>query len=264
MERIEELCCLYLSHLRAINLIHQQSHWIVKGANSYGQHLLFERIYKSSVDDADLAAEKLVGVFGEDSIDFQAQTQLISKLLEKSATETPNEASLQAEKRFLAFSQKFSDALEAEGKMTLGVGDMLQSIASKREEACYLLQQSFPEQKDDLMNSKMAARKTFLNRVAQSTDIMEQEKKALSQLKMQISSVLATLAKGHANFQVQMRRETPSMNGGGAKYSLSVAISENSPEAAARDALEKALPSIVARVPYFAGKVGQARVILLS
>jgi DNA-binding ferritin-like protein len=264
MERIEELCCLYICHLQSIGLIHRAAHWAYRGREFYGAHLMLDRIYESAFKDADLAAEKFVGLFGTDCIDLQSQAQVLSRLLEKATEDNLIERSLSAEKRFLAYSEKLYGVLEDAGKMTLGLDDMVMAIASKREEACYLLQQSLPEQKDDNMSSKMAARKTFLKRIAQTADPMEQEKHALAQLKMQISSVLATLSKGHTNFQVQMRRETGGVNAGTTKYNLSVVLPDNTPEASARDALEKALPQIVSRVPFFAGKVNQARVVLLQ
>lgn len=262
MERLEELYCLYISHLQSIGIIHRAAHWAYKGKTFYGAHLLFDRLYEAAFKDADLAAEKAVGLFGTDCVDLQLQAQTLCKLLEKATEENLIERSLAAEKRFLGYSKRFYEVLKSAGKMTLGLDDMIMSIASKREEAVYLLQQSLPEEKDTQMNSKMAARMSFLKRIAQYIDPMDEERAALSQLKIQISSVLATLAKGHANFRITMSREAPVHQNDMPKYNFGVILAANSPEAAAKDALEKALPAIVARVPFLAGKLGQYKVMV--
>jgi len=163
MERCCKIAGLYLATLKAIYLVHQHSHWTTKGANFYGNHLLFQRLYEAAQDSADSAAEKFLGLFGEDGVDFQLQNELLHKVLtkfEKFSGELPSknamskignlydanfypvEMSLTAEKEFLKLSKEAYDAFEDEGVMTLGLDDMIMSIASKSEEAVYLLQQS--------------------------------------------------------------------------------------------------------------------------
>jgi len=141
MERIEELCCYYIALIRTVYLVHQNHHWITSGENFYGNHLLFERIYKSAAEDADLAAEKMIGLFGTEVMDLHMQAQMIGKTLEDFSTGNPVGTSLEAEKKFLDFSEKFYHVLDREDKLTLGLDDMLMAIASNREGAVYLLQQ---------------------------------------------------------------------------------------------------------------------------
>lgn len=160
MNRVEELTNLYVAYLRAIYLTHQNSHWVSKGKEFYGNHLMFERIYKSSSEDADAAAEKMIGVFGDDALDPKLQSQFISKLLEKVSGEDPVETSLNVEKQFLEFSTKFYNTIKSEGKMTQGLDDMILTIANNREGACYLLGQAGKSS-----GSKFATRKNFLNRI---------------------------------------------------------------------------------------------------
>lgn len=168
MERVEELCCYYVALLRSIYLIHQNSHWITSGQSFYGDHLLFERIYKSAAEDADLAAEKFIGLFGSEVIDLHMQAQLIGETLKEFSNDSPHRCSLNVEKKFLTFSEKFYRILKDEGdKMSLGLDDMLMQIASNREGAVYLLKQTNNETGDD-MNSRMAARKAVLQKMAQT------------------------------------------------------------------------------------------------
>ena len=46
MERIERLANLYTATLRAIYHVETFCHWTTKGLGFYGNHLLFERLYK--------------------------------------------------------------------------------------------------------------------------------------------------------------------------------------------------------------------------
>jgi len=166
MRTIEELANMYVAYLRAIYLTHQNSHWITKGQAFYGDHLLFERIYKSSSENADSAAERMIGLFGSDALDPQLQLQFIHKILEKSSGDDPLDTSMKIEKQFLQFSQSFYDTMKKEGKLSLGLDDLIMSIASNREESVYLLGQTSKQS-----GSKFAARKMLLNRLAtQSVD----------------------------------------------------------------------------------------------
>lgn len=146
MEKVWKIANLYVATLRAIYMIHQYNHWTCKGTSFYEHHLLFERLYKSAQEDADKAAEKFIGVFGGAGVDFAIQTDLISQILKRyeDFDGQPLKMSLLIEKEFLKFTEEAYDVYEAEGRdvLTPGVDDMIMSIASNREEACYLLQQA--------------------------------------------------------------------------------------------------------------------------
>lgn len=149
MEKVFNIANMYVATLRVIYLIHQHCHWLAKGPNSYGDHLLFERLYKSAQTDADKAAEKFIGLFGEEGVDFDAQNNCINKLLQKYGEyhgQRSAEMALAIEKDFLAFSKQALDIFKSEGKKTDGLDDMIMSIASNREESCYLLQQTLSSQ----------------------------------------------------------------------------------------------------------------------
>jgi DNA-binding ferritin-like protein len=147
MAQIHKLANLYVATLRALYLVEQNCHWKTQGLGFYGDHLLFERLYKSSADNADLAAEKMIGVLGDEGLNVQLQTECLHKLLTKySAGDNCLEVALRMEKDFLTFSQQAYDAFEEADEMTLGLDDMLMEIASKHEEHCYLLQQSLKQE----------------------------------------------------------------------------------------------------------------------
>lgn len=142
MEKSQKIANLYVATLRAIYLIHQHSHWLVRGVGFYGHHLLFERLYQSAQKDADLAAEKFLGLFQEDFIDYQLQSELINKILNKYTNLSIFERSLKVEQDFLNFAEEAYQFFENNKIKTLGLDDMLAEISSHREEACYLLKQS--------------------------------------------------------------------------------------------------------------------------
>lgn len=143
MEKVIKMANLYVATLRAIYLVEQQAHWTCRGDIFYSDHLLLERLYKDLVDEADQAAEKMIGLFGKDGVDYKEQCALISKIVEKYAdlSEKPIELALAIEKDFVKLSDTLFNEFEKEGKLSLGLDDMIMAISSKHEEHLYLLQQ---------------------------------------------------------------------------------------------------------------------------
>ena len=144
MDKCCKTAALYLSILKAMSLIYQHCHWTTKGENFYGDHLLFERLYNSAAKDVDTAAEKIMGLFGDDCLNYDMQTELLNKVLlkYKNLEGSPIDMCLAIEKDFIKFSKFAYDCFEKEDRLTLGLDDLLTSISDKREEAVYLLQQS--------------------------------------------------------------------------------------------------------------------------
>lgn len=163
MDRIEELCCYYIASLRSIALIHQNNHWLVKGHNSYANHLLFERIYASAQEDSDLMAEKMVGVFNADCLDIALQAKIISKQLSKYTGEDFLLNSLEAETDFIAFSKHFYETLKEQEELTLGLDDAIMAVSSSREEAVYLLKQATANFEQSI--SSVVARTNLLKKI---------------------------------------------------------------------------------------------------
>jgi len=142
-----KIAALYIATLKAMALIHQHSHWITKGDDFYGNHLLFERLYDSTLENLDLAAEKFIGLMGDDCLDYDTQTSLLNKVLSKykNLEGSPLEMSLTVEKEFLKFSQSAYEAFKKADDMTLGLDDFFMAVASQREESVYLLQQALKD-----------------------------------------------------------------------------------------------------------------------
>lgn len=162
MERVEELCCYYISFLRGIALVHQNNHWLTKGKNFYGNHLMFEKFYASAQEDVDVMAEKFVGLFGEECLDLDLQAKMIPKILVKYRSEKPIQASLKIEKDFQELCKIFYDNLKKEDHLTLGLDDAIMSICSSREEAIYHFNQA---SKDEELSSPVEARTNLLRKL---------------------------------------------------------------------------------------------------
>src|SRR5258708_1331821 len=144
LDKCSKIAALYIALLRSMALIHQSSHWLTQGVAFYGDHLLFERLYNSVLKDLDLAGEKFIGIFCDQVLDYDLQTTLLNRALTKynNLEGSPMEMSLSIEKDFIKFSQQAYNTFEDEGKLTLGLDDMIMAIASQREESVYLLQQA--------------------------------------------------------------------------------------------------------------------------
>jgi DNA-binding ferritin-like protein len=141
MDKCTKVAALYVVTLKAIAQIHQHNHWVYKG---YGNHLLFERLYESTLENLDLAAEKFIGIFGDSIMNYDLQVDLLNKVLVKySRLEgSPVGMSLAIEKDFIKFSKSAYECFESEDKLTLGLDDMIMAIVSQREESVYLLQRN--------------------------------------------------------------------------------------------------------------------------
>jgi DNA-binding ferritin-like protein len=147
MDKCSKVAALYVATLKAISLIHQHSHWTTKGVNFYGDHKLFERLYESVLKDLDLAAEKFIGLFGSECLSYDFQVELLTKVLlkYKNLEGSPTSMSLAAEKDFIKLSTDAYNCFEEEGRLTMGLDDMLMAISSQHEESIYLLQQVIQE-----------------------------------------------------------------------------------------------------------------------
>lgn len=131
--------------LKAISIIHQHNHWTAKGTNFYEHHLLFERVYNLAIEDLDLVAERFVGIYGREFLNFKNQNTLLTTILkryESFAIDDYVNQSLTIETDCIALLDEVSKTLIEEKSSTLGLNDLLGTVASNRETACYLLKQS--------------------------------------------------------------------------------------------------------------------------
>lgn len=133
------ILCGLLAVLRGLAWCHLTSHWQAGG----GDHLLFERLYDKVNSEIDPLAEKLVGTFGPTAVDPVEQAQKMAQMVGYLSKVDGNmfERSLMAEQGLQVMLKKALDALEALGQLSLGMDDLLRTMANGHETHIYLLQQ---------------------------------------------------------------------------------------------------------------------------
>lgn len=118
---------------------HFTLHWQSQGDLFYSSHLLFERLYKVLPEEIDTLAEKMVHLYGKDSVAIDVHLPIMSKWLsEWSGISNPYSKAYKAE---MDFQRVLKETHESLGKLSLGLDDFLMSVANDHETHLYLLQQ---------------------------------------------------------------------------------------------------------------------------
>lgn len=130
-----------LSMLAALKDHFQNLHWKAKGENFYSDHKLFQKVYESFDDDYDTWAEKIITIYGADTIDIvklsEAKTALLSRWNNKLnshilRTVGPiNELQTTIKSVYETMSDK--------EHLTLGADDFLMALADKQDKNHYML-----------------------------------------------------------------------------------------------------------------------------
>jgi DNA-binding ferritin-like protein len=138
-----------LSLLRAVYQIHQTAHWQAKGTTSYGDHLLFQRLYEALVPEIDAVAERTIGTSANPSLvepiaqadDTATYVAEIRHSVKKVANNKDlTYVSLYAEQYVLDMIDEILSQNQSQGTQNL-----LQGIADTHETHVYLLQQRLSE-----------------------------------------------------------------------------------------------------------------------
>ena len=132
----------YVAFLRAIYIIYQNAHWKCKSPHFYCNHLMFQRLYEMSQDQADAAAEKLIGLHGDQALDLVKQNQIIAEVCGKFIQTDPVTNCLAATEEFLRVNKETYKSLKDNDEISLGLDDLIMGQASEFETAIYLLKQS--------------------------------------------------------------------------------------------------------------------------
>tara|TARA_B100001094_G_scaffold279928_1_gene290409 strand:- start:1259 stop:2368 length:1110 start_codon:yes stop_codon:yes gene_type:complete len=157
-EVVRRLLCDVLACLRAAYLSYQTSHWQVVGGSFYGNHLLFQRLYKSVQDQADQLAEKLVGYLGREVVDLNRQAKHIAEYCRRwHGIDCHHKRGLQSEADLQQSLKRAYDGIKQVRAMSLGLDDWIMATANAHEENEYLLQQALtpvPGQKQASTNTE--------------------------------------------------------------------------------------------------------------
>jgi DNA-binding ferritin-like protein len=134
-----------LASLHGLRWLYHASHWKAAGPSFYGDHQLFERLYKGdpSIDDQiDALAEKISERFGASVIDPVQLQQMAASALSKAMASgsTAVEHGIVLEWSIQRLIEEILN-LKSEGSISMGLEDFLMGLASERETAVYLLRQ---------------------------------------------------------------------------------------------------------------------------
>ncbi len=139
LEHLKEL----LAVLRAAYETYRTSHWQATGEGYYGDHLMLQRIYEDAEKAVDQVAERTVGYYGTQSVDLADQAERVRTWAATFGRETcPLKASIIAARAVRDQLIESYDAIRSERQMSLGLDDLLMTLASKNDEHQYLLQQA--------------------------------------------------------------------------------------------------------------------------
>lgn len=131
-----------LALLRAQYWSYQQSHWVVRGDASYGNHLMFQRLYESVQTQIDTLAEKLVGLYGIAVLDPEDLLGMFLYWNERwGVVDCLHRRGLTSEKDLQEVIEDTYASLKENDKMSLGMDDFLMATANEHETNQYLLRQ---------------------------------------------------------------------------------------------------------------------------
>ena len=73
------------AHVRAAHHVYWTLHWQARGPTSYGDHLLYQRLYEARIEEIDGLAEVIAAEYGSDKLDpvasWAAASDVIGQLL---------------------------------------------------------------------------------------------------------------------------------------------------------------------------------------
>jgi len=143
-----------LVFVKCVAHIHQTHHWQARGADFYGDHQMFERVYESISDQVDKIAEKTVGAGGASLVEMTRIARLVATVTEwmraiycsgVSALQSDSDLvrlSLAAEECLVGATNYAIMKMESAGTLTPGIDNMLSQMIDDRESASYLLRRA--------------------------------------------------------------------------------------------------------------------------
>lgn len=149
--RFAELA-VFLDLLRSLQFLHQQHHWQTTGGSSYGDHLLFQRLYEGLALEIDSVGEKAAAMGGNELVTSSHSLMNMPRFLNavqdgagvsqmESAANLMVRKSLLAEKSFISAGEKLMRMLEEKKLLSRGIENLLGGVLDAHETNVYLLEQ---------------------------------------------------------------------------------------------------------------------------
>lgn len=129
-----------LAYLRTLSLYYKTAHWQARGSIFYGDHLLFDRLYKAVDDEIDAVAEIGIKLTNVDVVSLSEHLTKVQEMVEKMPTE--NSSNIEYVKHASTLEIQFLDFLEEIGDSgSVGFKNLIGGIAENHERNSYLLKQ---------------------------------------------------------------------------------------------------------------------------
>lgn len=149
MPDLSGLLSEYLGCLRSLGLWFHGAHQLAKGTGFAGDHVhLYGDIYNELVDDYDAAAEKALGLTGDEGVacphkilEIAAEKMAPFKSPSGSSADEIATTALKMVRHHLVMVEGLFNALDHHGLLTLGMDDFLAASANRYESWVYLLGQ---------------------------------------------------------------------------------------------------------------------------
>ena len=146
---MEEIFRQWIGMHRAMIAWYHAAHHVTKGAGFGGDHVnIYGEIYTQLDEDLDSIVEKGIGLTGDETLaDPVSSLSLAATKLSQYPMAANQSADMIASsafeisKSYVSFIESTYSQFEACGEMSLGLDDMLQSLANQYETYVYLLQQ---------------------------------------------------------------------------------------------------------------------------
>ena len=131
-----------LAKLEALKLNYKANHWNASGDKSYGNHLLFQRLYEAMDADIDSLAEKITAYYGSGSISALDVSNRMLDCVKEINPKNPINSSIIAEESLQEYLKSVYERMKENKEMTLGLDDFIMALANKHETNIYLLKQA--------------------------------------------------------------------------------------------------------------------------
>ena len=128
--------------LHALYWLHWTAHWQAEG--DYARHLLFQRLYEAIPDQLDILSEKMVQMYGARSVNPIVSASIMNLWLSKwmgAQAQVSFAIAYAAEQDLQSTLTSLFSAMEADGRLSMGMNDYIMSLANEHETHLYLLQQ---------------------------------------------------------------------------------------------------------------------------
>jgi DNA-binding ferritin-like protein len=143
-----------LARMQGLRLVYTTLHWTSLGPEFYGDHLLFEQLYKDLNKPIDALGERMVTYFGPESVNVLAITDKMFDVMAQ-ARVTGITGDAENFRRALALEDDLRKTIKVAWELnqqdpegfSLGMDDYLASLSNQRDQACYFLEQRYRRQR---------------------------------------------------------------------------------------------------------------------